>query len=427
MLLKSSLGGNIFDKYLGYILLFALSGGFLFYFFCNLSSSAKLNRTLSISVLSVITLLFLVEFFCRQTFKFYMGLRVIFGMTGDVVQSYSVTIIGMVLRNLHFVILFLLPLVIYIFLLKKPLSRRVSPMYAKILPLVSSILCYGLALIFVYTSASGAITAKEFYTSNFDMTESSLRFGLLTSFRLDTEYLIFGTPMHENTGEDNLDNLTPSPSASEPDPTSSSAEPTPSYGDNVMDIDFDTLIANEKDSTLLKMHEYFSAVTPTKQNEYTGLFEGKNLIFLVAESFSPYLIDREDTPTLYMLANTGFVFTDYYQPAWGVSTSDGEYSSLIGLVPKSGEKSMLASKNNNLYFTSGNQLLREGYLSLAYHNNTYTYYSRNLTHVNLGYSKFTAIGNGLEGLTNAGRSPTLRCFSIRSTTISVMTPLTYIT
>ncbi len=412
LLLKGTLGSNIFDRYFGYIFLFSFSSGLAVYFLCNLSSKPKLNRILSICTLSVVIFLFLVEFFCKQTFTFFMGLQVIFAATGDVFKSYSVTIISMVLKSLHIVILFLLPLGVYVFLLKKPVSRRISPFYTKIVPLGASILMYVVSIICIFSSSSGIITTREYYRSEFDMTQSSLRFGLLTGFRLDAQYWVFGTPAPDATvtGETDLNNVTVSPSDSG---ETSSVEPEPSvieYDYNIMDIDFNSMIAEETDSTLLSMDEYFFSLSGTKQNEYTGLFEGKNLILITAEAFSPYVISKDLTPTLYKLANNGFVFTNYYQPAWGVSTSDGEYSAFTGLVPKSGVNSMLQSADNNMYFTMGNQLSRLGYLTLAYHNNTYTYYSRNLTHPNLGYSKFIAVGNGLEGLTSCWPKSDLEMF-----------------
>ena len=87
-----------------------------------------------------------------------------------------------------------------------------------------------------------------------------------------------------------------------------------------MDIDFDALIANTSDETLISMHKYFAAQPATKKNKYTGMFKGKNLIVITAEAFSHYVIDKDRTPTLYRLATKGIHFTNYYQPAWGVST-----------------------------------------------------------------------------------------------------------
>jgi lipoteichoic acid synthase len=45
----------------------------------------------------------------------------------------------------------------------------------------------------------------------------------------------------------------------------------------------------------------------------------------------------------------------------------------------------------------GSQLNRLGYFGQAYHNNSYTYYDRHKTHINLGYSEgFMGYGNGME-------------------------------
>ena len=108
------------------------------------------------------------------------------------------------------------------------------------------------------------------------------------------------------------------------------------------------------------------------------------------------LEQTEEPPTLYRLANNGIKFTDFYQPTWGGSTSTGEYSILTGLVPTAGVSSILKIADCDLSFTIGNRLKNEGYFSAAYHDGTYTYYSRNLTHTKFGYDTFTAFGNGLE-------------------------------
>ena len=131
------------------------------------------------------------------------------------------------------------------------------------------------------------------------------------------------------------------------------------------------------------------------QNKYTGMFKGCNFIFITAESLSHYVIDRDLTPTLYRLANEGFIFNNFYNPNWGVSTSDGEYVACTGLIPKAGVWSFYHSGKNWLPFVMGNQFLRLGYSSRAYHNHTYTYYKRNISHPNMGYI-YKGVGNGLK-------------------------------
>ncbi len=153
------------------------------------------------------------------------------------------------------------------------------------------------------------------------------------------------------------------------------------------------------------MDEYFSSQTPTKQNQYTGLFKDKNLIMLTAESFSYVVIDKERTPALYELANNGFVFTNYYQPDWSQSTTGGEYAAMTGLVPTwiNGKTSFKVSSTKAMPFGLGWMFRSLGYTSTAYHNNTYSYYGRSETHPNLGYDYY-GFGNGLE-LESSGSWP----------------------
>ena len=64
----------------------------------------------------------------------------------------------------------------------------------------------------------------------------------------------------------------------------------------ILDIDFDSL---NKNNTVINMSEYFKNEEYSYKNEYTGLFEDKNLIYIMAESFDGYFVNPELTPTLY--------------------------------------------------------------------------------------------------------------------------------
>ena len=177
-------------------------------------------------------------------------------------------------------------------------------------------------------------------------------------------------------------------------------EPVPDepvvYDYNKMELDFTATSDLVGGSTLENMHNYFSSKTASQQNEYTGMFKGKNLIQITAEAFSPYVISKELTPTLYKLTHEGFVFTNYYQPGWGQSTTGGEFAHMTGIIPTwvNGNLSFYASHQDYMPFALGNQFRALGYTTVAYHNNSYTYYNRHLTHPNLGYDYYGQ-GNGL--------------------------------
>jgi len=134
-----------------------------------------------------------------------------------------------------------------------------------------------------------------------------------------------------------------------------------------------------------KITDYVFAMEPTYENDYTGLFEGYNLIYITAEGFSTAAIDEKLTPTLYQLTHTGVVATEYYVPLWQTSTSDGEYVNLTGLIPDQ-QFSMKRTAENSQPFSLANYFKEEGAACYAYHNNTLSYYDRHLSHPNLGYT-----------------------------------------
>ena len=182
----------------------------------------------------------------------------------------------------------------------------------------------------------------------------------------------------------------------------SSAQPLPEpepepivYEPNVMDIDFDELIANETNSTYREMHEYFRDRTPTMRNEYTGLFKGHNLVLITAEGFSPYAIREEVTPTLYKMQQEGFRFTNFFTAAQD-DTITGEFEHITGLIPSAGVPNhMKQVKNNYLPFTMGSEFQSLGIRTYAYHPHSYTFYERNKTHNNLGYNVFRGNRGGV--------------------------------
>ncbi|MBQ7288818.1 MAG: LTA synthase family protein [Clostridia bacterium] len=158
---------------------------------------------------------------------------------------------------------------------------------------------------------------------------------------------------------------------------------------NMLDIDFETLNEQTEDKDIQMLNNYFKTVVPTEKNAYTGKFSGYNLITICAESYSPYLIDPQVMPTLYKLANGGFVFNNFYNSYQSVTTN-GEYTFCMGLFPdlsrNKSDGSFKASSNNLLPFCLGNVFESNGVNAYGYHNYRGTYYSRRTSHPNMGYA-----------------------------------------
>lgn len=281
-------------------------------------------------------------------------------------------------------VLLSLPLVGILCYIQRRSFRPRAPRWGVAL-LFGAFLWHMVALSIVPAFGRDAGTPFDLYYNGGAIKQAAQKLGLVNAFRLDAERTLFGIP--HGTG------LTVAPVDEEP-----AAEPEAPeqivYEPNTLPIDFDALIAAEPDAGVRELHQFFAARQPTLQNEMTGVYEGYNLIYLTAEGFSPYAVDETLTPTLYKLVHEGVNFPNFYNPIWGVSTIDGEYVNCLGLVPKAGVWSLYQSRSNALPFALGNQFRALGYQTNAYHNHTFDYYRREVSHPNLGYT-YKGLGSGV--------------------------------
>ena len=363
------------------VVLFSIATGLLLSLLVNLLHNRRLAQVLMLVVTALWTLLLCVEYCCRSYFKSYFSVGFICTMTGNVVTGFGSTIPGIVAQRLPFIIAALLPLALCILLRKRIVTEHRMSKWSLLFVTAVSVI-----FLLIGEGLARWGTYGDSYTYNFQTDAAVSQFGLHTAVRLEAEYALFGTPqprLELPTQED------------EPDDPPAATTPV-EYGYNALDIDFQALADSASDSTLRSMAQYFGSLTPSKKNEYTGLFQGKNLVLITAEAFSPWFISQELTPTLYKLTHEGFVCENYYQPGWGQSTTGGEYAVMTGLLPTwvGSNVSFYASANDDMPFALGNQLRALGYRTGAYHDNIYNYYNRDKTHPNLGYD-YQGVGSGL--------------------------------
>ena len=388
-----------------YLLLFSTARGLMIYFICRLFPKRSIRLAFLIIVTTLQILICATEMILYQTFfKQYQGLGMIFDNAGDVAGGFGGDAVRSIFAYIIELVLLIAPLVLLIVFNRRIVISARPKKALRVASVAVMAASYLLALLLIYTDGGGYPNDKDYYTSSYTVTDAMERFGVLSGVRLDLNSSLFGKPGNSIGAGDGLATLdipkndadAPGTDVTGPADTIDTIQKEPEYGFNTLNIDFAARAAADTNSDIKELDEYFATQTPSKQNKYTGIFKGKNCIFITAESFTPYFVSKEATPTLYKMMNNGFVFRNYYQPAWGVSTSDGEYSGLTGLVPEGGINSMKTSKNNNLYTSLGNTFTRLGYYTAAYHPNSYTYYDRNLTHPNFGYSEFIGWGNGIE-------------------------------
>ena len=362
------------DLSLVYILLFSAAAGLLLSALVDMLPR-KAAHVVTYVLCAAWTVLMCIEYCCKSYFKTYFSLSFVTHMTGQVVGDFFTTMMEIIFTRLPFILLSFLPLAALIVFRRRLLPGKQLSGRVRLLALAGFAVCQ--------IAGSALCYAGEYradYTYNFVTDRAVPRFGLTASVRLEAQYALLGVPE------------APMVEVVEPEP-----EPTPVvYDYNKMDLDFEATSQLVGGQTLENIHKYFSSITASQKNEYTGMFAGKNLIQITAEAFSPYVISKELTPTLYKLTHEGFVFTNYYQPGWGQSTTGGEFAAMTGVIPTwiNNNLSFYVSSKDYMPFALGNQFRALGYTTVAYHNNSYTYYNRHLTHPNLGYDYYGQ-GNGL--------------------------------
>lgn len=311
-------------------------------------------------------------------------------LNGGQVTEFMDVIFDMILRNWYGILLCILPIIALIILHKtkvidfekRNLKETAVKIGTLILVQIVAILCVN------FIKPNDIYSNKNLYYNTHVPKLTAQRMGFLTAMRKDFQRFAFGFE----------EKLTVNTSASNNKDTLEDQY-------NVTNIDFEALIENEQDESIKEMHEYFSNQEPTKKNEYTGIFEGKNLVVLVAESFSSLAIREDLTPNLYKLYSEGFQFDNFYTPVFPVSTADGEYMTDTSLIPKEGVWSFKEIAGNYMPYSYANVFEKLGYSSNAYHNHTATFYERDKYINTMGYDSYLAVGTGLEDRMDTSKWP----------------------
>ncbi|MBQ8836179.1 MAG: sulfatase-like hydrolase/transferase [Clostridia bacterium] len=366
-----------------FMLLFAISLALFFGGICAAAGS-KARTAVSFIFSAFIAIVMAVQLVYHGFCGSFMQVAQL-AMGGDAMTAFGGAMWLEIVKSLGGIVLLLLPILALGILRLRGFGKgEKTPIRLVLCEVVLFFLLHFGAVLCLGLGGKGLFTAYNVYHDTFILDKSVRHFGVLTSLRLDVRNLFFGSSgdlvIVGSDGKNSADS-------------------------NIIDIDFAALADEEEDEDLASMHRYFAATSGTNKNEYTGYFEGYNLIVVCVESFSQHLIDEELTPTLYKMATKGFVFTDYYNTVCD-NTSNGEYALLTGLIPDTtllGEgwktfyyyNSLTKSADNFMPFVLGNQYVTDGANAYAVHNHTASYYGRNKTHPNMGY-QFIAFGQGLQ-------------------------------
>ncbi|HPE14642.1 MAG TPA: sulfatase-like hydrolase/transferase [Bacilli bacterium] len=138
------------------------------------------------------------------------------------------------------------------------------------------------------------------------------------------------------------------------------------------------------------LQEVYQEKTIAQPNSYTGIFEGKNVIFLQLEGIDNWLISKETTPTLYKMMNNSINFNNHYSfYTGGGSTFNSEFAVNAGFISPLSYTQNAYSFNKNFFpYSMPNMFKNEGYAINAFHMNYGEYYSRTINYKNWGFDNY---------------------------------------
>lgn len=330
----------------------------------SLFKRKKINRIISYLIWIIMFFIFAAETVYFSFYKTICGFSAI--AYGNQVMDFASSILPHIIKNIVAIIIYLIPLVSIIVLDRKYRIKHSRLNFKYTLLMIFSFL----SLIITSLNLNlKSIEPNDLLFKTNDLLETTNVFGINTAIISDAIKINF------NFVEE-----------VEFEPREYTKEEGVEY--NITNINFDNLIEEENDATIKSMHKYFQNVEPTNKNAYSGIFKGKNLIFIVAEGFYPIAVDENLTPTLYKLVNNGFKFNNYYQPIYNCSTSDGEFINQLSILPGVSTCSMKSTEDVYLPYNMGLIMEKYGYNRYSFHGWTYSYYSRNKTVPNLGYTYY---------------------------------------
>lgn len=353
------------------ILIYSLFSSFIMTILMTVGSE-KTNKIFSYIIYFVLCFWFALEAIFKSFLQTFFSLDCF--KLSDQAMGFAGETIKVIVGNIHYLILFFLPFILLIVFRKKidlNIKENKKYLYSYIILIPLSFLSYRLYI--NSTKDNKDISLYDLYYNTNNIPLSIQKMGVLSSTGLDIYRNIFGFDdkvIEVNYEEENND------------------EDLFVYEKNNLDLDLSSNKLNKD------IKEYIDNNPGTSKNKYTGMFENKNLIFVVAESFSEIGIDKDRTPTLYKLTNNGFIFDNFYVPYY-LSTIGGEFQSLTGLYPNYSTLTKWKSGENSFPYGLATVFKEKGYNTYAYHAHDGYFQNRYKYLKALGFDNFKACNMGL--------------------------------
>lgn len=327
--------------------------------------SSKINKIINYIIYFLICLIFAFQFVMKNSMDSFMTLSM-FSLTDQAV-GFLGEAFKIIFSNLYAIIISFLPL-IFLIIFRKKLDYNIDrqdklKLFSYLILIPLSIISYRL---YIGTTRNISLSLYDLYYNTNNNNLNIQKLGVLPSFELDLYRTAFGFEdkiISTNTYDTDYEDIV-------------------IYDKNTLDLKYDNKLDND-------IKDYIENNKGTSKNQYTGYFKDKNLIYIVAESFSPLGVREDLTPTLYKLVNNGFVFNNYYVPYY-LSTIGGEYQADTSLYPDTSTLKIWRNGTNSFPYGLGNSFKNNNYNTYAYHNHS-GYFQDRYKYLNaIGFDNFKA-------------------------------------
>ena len=147
---------------------------------------------------------------------------------------------------------------------------------------------------------------------------------------------------------------------------------------------WESIIAEEKNTTMNTLNRYFINRDISEVNDYTGYFEGKNVIVIMLESVGNIILNEEYYPNFARILSHSWYWENNYSPRNSCATGDNEFSGMTSLYALNASCTANTYQENTYFTSIFNRFREKGYHTSSYHDLDDTYYTRSVFHLNMG-------------------------------------------
>ncbi len=126
-------------------------------------------------------------------------------------------------------------------------------------------------------------------------------------------------------------------------------------------------------------------------HQYSGMFEGKNVIAVMLEGVDDWMITEKYTPVMKYMMENGINFSNHYAPLYGTGyTLGSEFCFNTGYYTPISGISAVNYIDNYFPYTIPKLFAQKGYTVNSFHFNNAEFYNRGIMHKAIGFEKYHA-------------------------------------